>query len=77
VATAPSKLISATVYLPGGRVKRYDGKEVAAWGITPTRAAVLMVKNGETYTRYAGFGISFEEELSSIEVAPSPPLGFG
>jgi hypothetical protein len=69
VATAPSKLITATVYLPGGRVKRYEGKQVAAWGVTEHGCAVLMVKNTDnTYTRYAGFPISFEEELSAIEV---------
>lgn len=71
MAASPPKLTSATVYLPSGRVKRFLAAEVAAWGVTPMGVPVLMVKGAADgrFTRYAGFPIAFEEEISAIQVA--------
>lgn len=70
MAASPPKLKSATVYLPSGRVKRFLANEVAAWGVTPVGLPVLMVKaaDANSFTRYAGFPIVFEEEISNIAV---------
>lgn len=69
MATNPTKLKSATVYLPGGRVKRFDGKEVAAWAVLETGAALVVVGRENGITRYVGFPVTFEEEFSAIQVA--------